>query len=412
MYTIMRTLALLFFLALISSPGRAQNINDNKIGFGYIQLPLVKINDAFTQYEVRVVHSYIKANEDSLALHEIRKNAAAQQFEIENMRYKRTHDSLVRIHLAQMASWEKQVNSGATTAAGGAIPQPTPPAFPQPPAYPDILPLTLHSEVDEQAFQNGMEIGGFEKGLGGFIVNIDILPLRDIQIEGRKKGSGANTRYEYTCKYILPIQVKVESPTQGTVLETVLLDTPQSYELPKQSSNYDHLLYMLERKETFFAELEKSAREKAFAFVNAYLNDQVGYVNKQRNTEIYSVKRFKDYDYTDVTNAYTATVRALSLIQMDRDWSTAQPKLAEAMKMWEEIMMESNTYDGKARINDKITAMIQCNIAEIQFWQTKFNEADATLNLVLNSGVLKGKSHARDAGSFYDEMEKRWKVNY
>lgn len=408
----MRTQVLLFILAMVAATGWAQNINDNKIGFGYIQLPLIKINDAFTQYEVRIEHSYAKANEDSLALHEVRKNAAAQQFEIENIRYKRAHDSLVRIHLAQMASWEKQVNSSATTSSGGAIPQPTPPVFPQPPAYPDIPPLTLHSEVDEAAFRNGMEIGGFEKGLGGFIVNVDILPLRDIRIEGRKKGSRANTRYEYTCNYILPIQVKVESPTQGTVLETLLMDTPQSYELPKQSSSYDHLLYMLERKETFFTELEKSAREKAFAFLNAYLNDQIGYVNKQRNTEIYSVKRFKDYDYTDVTNAYTATVHALSLIQVDRDWSSAQSKLAEAMKMWEEIMMESNTYDGKARINDKITAMIQCNIAEIQFWQKKFNEADATLNLVLNSGVLKGKSHARDAGSFYDEMEKRWKANY
>ena len=113
-----------------------------------------------------------------------------------------------------------------------------------------------------------------------------------------------------------------------------------------------------------------------------------------------------------MTNAYSATVQALNLIKNDRDCSGAQEKLEAAVALWNEIMLESNTYDNKARINDKITAMIQCNIAEIQLWQTKFSEANTLLNLVINAGVMKAKSHAKKMKPFYENREKRWNVNF
>ena len=177
-------------------------------------------------------------------------------------------------------------------------------------------------------------------------------------------------------------------------------------------SQYDFEIYMLDNEKRFYDELELYARTKAIAEANSFINDQVGYVNKRRNTEIYSVKKFKNYDYSDVTNAYSATVQALSLIGNDRDRSSAQDKFDAALELWREIMQESNTYDKKARINNKISAMIQCNIAEIKIWQSKFNEANATLNLALNSGVLKAKIHAKKMPSLYSSLEQRWRVNF
>jgi hypothetical protein len=226
------------------------------------------------------------------------------------------------------------------------------------------------------------------------------------------KGTGAATKYQYTCEYVLPIEIKLETPTQGVLLERVIFNEKRLYGMKEQSSQYDHQLFMLDNADQFYADLESYARNNAIKEASNYVNDQVGYVNKKRNTEIYSVKGFKGHDYSDVTNAYSLTVQALSMVVKDRDCSSAQDKLEAAMKLWEEIMMESNTYDNKARINDKVSAMIQCNMAEIQLWQAKFSEANATLNLAKNAGVFKAKSHANSMASFYAERQQRWEVNY
>ncbi len=409
---LMKRTVLFLGLLYFSFSGYAQNINDNKVSIAYTQLPLIKIDEAFKKYEVRVEHAYQSANEDSLMLFQARQDAAMQQFERLRIQYQQMRDSLDRQHLRQLSQWEKQTNAGAVGANGQPLPKPNPPMYPEAPIYPNVPQPQLHTAYDETNVQSAMQIQGFEQGLGGCILTITIQPIRDIRILEKRKGSGSSTKYQYTCEYVMPLTVKLESPTQGTLLQTNLFEQKKSYRMQEQKSRYDHQLFMLDQADQFYTDLERYARQQAMKDANNYINDQVGYVRRNRNTEIYSVKKFKSYDYSDVTNAYSATIEALNLVQNDRDCSSAQDKLNSAMAMWKEIMMESNTYDNKARINDKISAMIQCNIAEIQLWQAKFNEANATLNLVLNSGVLKGKNHAKRAQSFYNKRSQRWKVNY
>lgn len=408
MKTILLT-GLLFCLCLTSS---AQNISDNNVSFAYIQLPLIKIDDAYHTYDVQVVHSYKSANDDSLLLFNARKDAAQQQFERERIRYQQKRDSLERLYLRQLSAWEINVNAGQLTASGQPLPQPNPPIFPEPPMYPVVKQPRLHADFSDDMIRQMMQIQGFTPGTGGTVLTINLLPLRNIHITERKKGSGSSTKYEYTCEYILPVEVKIESPSQGIVLVQTLFDGKKTYGMSDQKSRYDHQLFMLDQGDRFYDDLERYARQLALKEANDFVNDQIGYVTRTRSTEIYSVKNFKNYDYSDVTNAYSATVQALNLLNNDRDRSGAQEKLTAAMKMWEEIMMESNTYDNKARINDKISAMIQCNMAEIQLWQSKFSEANAMLNLIINSGVLKGKTHAKRMESFYEECTKRWNVHH
>lgn len=391
---------------------QAQNINDNKVSFNYIQLPLIKIDKAFTKYEVRVTHSYKQANEDSLALFEMQKVNAEQNYNLAKANYQRKRDSLERQYLKSLSTWEKQMNAGTAQANGLPFPKPNPPVFPEPPMYQNVKAPRLHSDYDEGIIQKVMNIEGFEQGLGGSMLTIKIQPIRDIRIVQTIKGTGAATKYQYNCEYVLPIEIKLETPTQGVLLERIIFNEKRSYGMKEQSSQYDHQLFMLDNADQFYADLESYARNNAIKEASNYVNDQVGYVNTKRNTEVYSVKSFKDHDYTDVTNAYSATVQALSMLSKDRDCSGAQDKLEAAMKQWEEVMMESNTYDNKARINDKISAMIQCNMAEIQLWQAKFSEANATLNIAKNAGVFKAKSHANSMESFYAERQKRWEVNY
>ncbi len=404
----------LLLIGLLLGTGLAvgQNINDNKVSFDYIQLPLIKIDDAFKKYELRIEHSYKAANEDSLQRFELQRTVAMQQFEIANARYHRQRDSLQYLYLLQLANWEKQVNAGTTTADGKPLPKPNPPFLPDPPVYPNLKAPYFHSDYSDNAIKNEVKIEGFEEGLGGSILTVDLLPIRDIRIVEKKTGSGTSTKYQYSCRYVLPVHVKLATPTDGVLMDIVLFEQTRTYDMKDYKSQYEHQLYMLQYRDQFYAELERHARQKSIREANDYINDQVGYVRRTRHTEIYSVKKFKHYEYSDVTNAYSATVQALSLVGKDRNCSGAQASLEKALKQWNEIMMESNTYDNNARINDKISAMIQCNIAEIQLWMAKFNEADATLNLVLNSGVFKGKSHAKDMQHFYEDRAKRWAVHY
>jgi hypothetical protein len=248
--------------------------------------------------------------------------------------------------------------------------------------------------------------------MGGSVVTVNILPIREVRIIKSKSGSGSSTKYKYRCEYVLPIELTLQSPTQGNLIETVILNEKKSYQMKDYKSEFEHELYMLDNEDRFFSDLELYARRNALNATNTYLNDQAGFVKKTRSTEIYSVKRFKNYEYSDVTNAYSKTVSALQLIANDRDRSGARAQLEQALAAWEQIMEESNTFDNKARINDKISAMIQCNIAEIYVWMARFNEANAMINQVKNAGVLKGKTHAKRVDSYYLSLQKRWDLNF
>ncbi|MDX2359639.1 MAG: hypothetical protein QNK23_02455 [Crocinitomicaceae bacterium] len=400
----------LFILGVSSSFG--QNINDNKISFSYIQLPSIKIDEDYSKYELKIEHGYTVANEDSLSIFALRQQTALQQFEVFNASYVRQRDSLERMYLRNLSYWERQVNAGALTASGQPLPKPNPPVFPSPPAYPNIKAPRLHSEYSDAAIANVLRLQGFEVGENEVVISINLLPMRDIRIVQSRKGSGASIKYVYKCEYVQPIMMTIETPSQGILFQGVLFENKKSYKMKDQKSKYDHQLYMRDNAAVFYRDLEKYARQDAITSANNYLNEQVGFITKTRSTEIYSVKKFKDYDYSDVTGAYSATVNALKLVGGDRDRSGAQDNLDAAMEMWEEIMMESNTYDKKARINDKISAMIQCNMAEIQLWQSNFSSASATLDLAMNAGVLKAKNHAKKMRGFYQQSEQRWNVNY
>ena len=211
---------------------------------------------------------------------------------------------------------------------------------------------------------------------------------------------------------MLPILIKFETPTDGILLQEVILQNKQIYNMKEQKSRYAHMAYILQNENQFYTNLEITARNKALKAANSYINNQLGYIKKTRKTEVYSVKKFKNFDYSDVTNAYSTTVSALQIVGKDLDHSLAKKKLETALAQWNEIFLESNDYDKKARINDKITAVIQCNVAEILFWLNQFDKNQSMLNLAENSSVLKAKNHARSQRNFYAGQKTRWDVHF
>jgi hypothetical protein len=182
--------------------------------------------------------------------------------------------------------------------------------------------------------------------------------------------------------------------------------------MASQTSQYDHQLFMMENKAKLYAEIEAYARRNAINSLSDYLNSQIGYVVKQRVAELYSVKNHKNYDYSDVTDAFNKAVIALQLVSNDNDRSGAIDKIDEALQAHQNVLEESNLSDNKARVNDKITAMLQCNVAELLIWKAEFDKADGLVNIAMNSGEGKAKRHLKDELGFYADQRKRWDANY
>lgn len=390
----------------------SQNINDNKINFKYIQLPLIKIDDQFTNYQVLVEHDYNQANEDSLMLFQARKDLAVTDFERKIVLYQSFRDSLDKIYLSKLATWEKSVNAGLLKPDGTPIDKPFPPNYPMQPAYPNVESPHLHTAFTAESVKQKIALSGFENGLGGIQITIKLLPIQNISIVQTKKGTGTATKYLYSARYALPIAVTLASPTQGVLLETTMFTGAKTYKMSDQKSKYDHQIYMFDHKDEFYNKLELYARKAALTEINNSLNNQFGYVNKSRATEIYSVKSFKNYDYTDVTQAYTLAVQALQKVGADRGRDGAMERLDEAIDAIKLILEESSLSERKTRINPKVTAMLQCNLAELLAWQGEYDKADATVNIAKNSGEGKAKRHCKNLGGFYADQRKRWNVHY
>jgi hypothetical protein len=124
------------------------------------------------------------------------------------------------------------------------------------------------------------------------------------------------------------------------------------------------------------------------------------------------VKKYRDYDYTDVIAAYTASTQALNLVSKDRNRASAYDKLDQAIVKWKNILQDSNPTDEKSRINDKVSAVIYCNLAELLAWRGDYDQAELYTNMALNSGVMKARNHAERMVGFYADQKKRWQVHF
>jgi len=384
----------------------AQNVDDNKVSFAYIQLPLKKLDSSIKTYKTLVNHLYKEANKDSLKMLDIRQKDELFKYQSEYRIWQDKKAILDKDYFTKMAAYEKALN------AGTAATQPLAPIYPTSPIYNPTINVQLHTEIADVDFQKSVSLQGFEQAEGGIIVLIDLYPMRSNKIVERKSGSGTGIKYDYTYQYILPVGITVTTPDGTVLLKQIVMDELQNEHLKSFSSQYDYLVWKIDNEQGLFKNIEQKARANAFSNVNQLLNDQFGFVKMTRETEIYTVKKYKQYEYSDVTAAYTATAQALALVSKDKNRATAIPKLDQAIAKWKGILEESNLYDEKARVNDKITAMIHCNLAELYAWKGDYNNAELELNLALNSGVFKFKNHSERMKDFYTAQRTRWEIHY
>ena len=375
---------------LISLQVTGQNIDDNFVNFNYTQLPLISVDESLRSYRFEVVTGVEGANMDSTATYQIRLDNAVSIYQ------KRMDTWLSKMSLIQ----QQENATGASQSAN----------YPPKPSLELVVKPVQHT-VTTNASAEGIKISGFNEGDNGLLVRYTLLPIKNVKFSYSKKGEAANTKYDYKCSYMLQAKMEVIDPS-NTVLFEKMVGRAKTKGLGKYKSTYDFAKWYMNNRETFYAQIESEGRKAAIAGSGSALDNQFGYINKNRKAEIYSVKKYKDYDYTDVVMAYNQTTEALLKVGNDRDRSGAMDDLEEAREMWLKILEESNLQNKKERINAKISAMIWCNLAEIAVWMADFNEADNQVSKTMNSGIMKAKSHIKGEKSFYADQKNRWNANF
>jgi hypothetical protein len=375
---------LLLMMAGFSTLAMSQNVTENKLSFTYTQLPLNPIEKSATNYSVVVERHYEQANEDSLVAYQARLESATLTYDAEVLAWEQRKKVIYRDYFTKMAVWQKAVNA-ATPAT-----KPTDPIIPPGPIMKRVKDPMMHGDIEDASVTNAITLQGYDQGEGGAIVTVGINPISSMQIVMKKTGTAAQTKYVYTVNYRMPVNVKVEDGN-GIVWQTILLNDVRSYDINTYASQYEHDLWWIDNEATFWSKFESSARNSSMAEVQKQLNDQCGFPLKTRSMEIYTVKKFKDHKYNDLVNAYTAATQGYMKVGTELDHSDSGPKLNQAIAIWKQALGESNVADNKARVNDKVTALLYCNLAEAYLWLNDFDQSLTYINLAKNAGVNKFK---------------------
>ena len=381
---------LIYFTCLFCLPVTAQNIDDNFVTFNYTQLPLTSVEEGLRSYRFEVVTDVEGANMDSTSTYQIRLDNAVSLYQ-----------KRMETWLSKMSLLQQQENSSGLSQS---MNYPTKPSL-------DLVLKPIQHSVSTNATASGIKISGFNEGADGLLVKYTLLPLKNMKFSYSKKGEAANTKYDYKCSYVLQAKMEVIDPSNTVLFEKIVGGT-QIKSLGKYKSTYDFAKWYMNNRTSFYSQIESEGRKAAVSGSAGALDSQFGYINKSRKAEIYSVKKYKDYDYTDVILAFDQTSEALIKIEGSRDRSEAMDALDNAREMWLTILEESNLQNKKERINAKISAMIWCNLAEIAVWMADFNEADNQVSKTMNSGVFKAKSHIKGEKSFYADQKTRWNANF
>ena len=384
----MKNLTLL--ACLISIQAFSQNIDDNFVNFNYTQLPLIKVEEGLRSYRFEVQTDVEGANADSAQVYQMRLDNAVSL-------YKKRMDTW----LSKMSLLQQQENSSGLSQSMN---------YPAKPSLELVL-KPIQNTPSTNASASGIKISGFNAGDNGLLIKYTLLPVKNVRFSYAKKGSGAITKYEYKCSYTLQTKMEVLHPEKGVLFEKIMGGV-RSKGLGKYKSTYDFDKWYMNNRESFYAQIESAGRSAALSSTASTLDSQFGYINKSRKAEMYSVKKYKDYDYTDVILAYNQTSEALLKVGNSRDRSEAMDDLDNARDMWLTILEESNLQNKKERINAKISSMIWCNLAEIAVWMADFNEADNQVSKAMNSGVFKAKSHIKGERAFYEDQKTRWNANF
>lgn len=389
----------------------SQNMQDQKITVKYKQLPLVNINDGSNMYSVAVETPYLQKNQDSLAFYELSKQNYLNEVQaaLENWRLQQTGAG-DRVYWAQMANYENQVNAGVTNAPMPQLPPQAPFTFTKP--YPKA-PFML-KEVNGSSVIAGIKIDGMTQSASAPVkITLVWNGFEKGMMKENKTGTGPTTKYRYEVLYRHRVNIKVEVPGKGLVINEPLMEAEEykKFTTSEFKTKGDFRLWWMDNEKTFWEQRQDEIVMQHVALINAYLNNKVGYPNKQRTIEIYTVKS-KDFDYGDYMNAYKVAQDGFLKVEYGaaKDAEVKQ-KLQEAINIWNEALKSSDINNKKARIDRTVTAASYINLAQAYCWMGDYVNCEINCNKALGVDVGKYNREARPLLEFVRDQKARAEAN-
>lgn len=402
----MKNNILIVIFLVLTSNILAQNIKDHKISFKYIQLPQTPLDKSIKTYEVQFNSEFDKANEDSISAYNLKIESAKlkQESELETWTERKIRTD--KLHLAEMAKWEKAVNAG-----NDSIVMPVKKKYDAYPMLEEVsLPL-LTEDVEESSLLNKISLYGYVKGSDGAIVSFTFYGLQKAEITMKKQGSGATTNYKYEAITKMPIKATFNVPSKGSIYEKTYYFNEQTSLLKKEKSKYDYELWWMDNKNNYWKSKQANMISSAVTSFNTTINDKYGFPVKSVSAEIYVVKKYKKYNYDEFVTALSDAKVGYREMQQSADREESISKLNKAIAVWQKELKQSDINNGKARINKKITALLYANLATAYLWSNDFDNAELYINKALTIGVLKYKNHCKRLQSSMSDLKLRYDAN-
>ena len=383
-----------------------QNVQDQKVSFRYIQLPSNPIAKGISNFNlVTDLSGYVKSNEDSMSVYQNKLSA----FEAEFATWLEDKKRVDKLYLMELAKWERAVNATVSPAVAPVMPI-KPPYADQP--IKDEIKLPLLTEDVTEAQTNGLiNLEGYTKGEGGAVVKLEILGFQNASIAVKKTGTGAATKYKYTSSCKMPIKVTIEVPGVGVILSETINDNLQTSLIKSYDNQYEHKVWLIDNYDTFWAQKQKAMLNSSLSAVNALINDKCGFPDRSISTEIYTVKKHKGHDYSDLIDAYINVKSGYDLLFKDAERKSAIAKIEDGIEIWEDALEENNPFDNKDRINKKVTALLYANLAEACMWTNDFESAENYLQKAKVGGVSKYKNIAKRLQVVLNGLKARYEAN-
>jgi hypothetical protein len=399
--------ALLFLLPAL---GFTQVMQDQKAVVKYTQLPAVKINDGSKMYAVVVETPFLQKNQDSLAMYELTKQNYFKEVEAALESWRMQNSGGDRTYWAQMAAYENQVNAGTP---GAVMPTLTPAAsfvFSKPyPKKPFLL-----KEVNGPSVMSGIKIDGFSQSPDAPVkITLTWNGFERGTIKENKTGTGPTTKYKFEIQYRHRVNIKIDVPGKGLVVNEAIAETEgfRQFTSSEFKTKADFKLWWMDNEASFWEQRQNEIVMQHVATINNYLNEKVGYPKKQYGLEIHTVKKSKDYDYTDLLNAWTAAQDGFLKVEYPDKDAEVKQKLQQAVDIWNKALLESNVNDKKTRIDREVTAAIYVNLAQAYLWMGDYVNAELSCNKALGVDFGRYNREARPAIEFIRFQKARAEAN-
>ena len=378
---------LFLFILILTLNLTAQNIKSEDITYNFIKLPLKPVSPKVENYNSSITATYEAENNKLLALFEADKARAEADYQREMSEYPAKIKAADDKYEREMKAWdekstalkivEKQLLNENNRPVKDYVGAPyrktiSPPVLKTSYDYPSLaatyLKIDGYKKADMNALTYQVTLQGFEHSQ----------PM--IKSEIKKEVSRVNnvsTTYDVTYYYIEynfrhPMSVRVANTNNQDVIFLAPTEFTEfkTYKSPSQKTSPSADFTFLLKKS------EESILKENLSFINHLVNDQIGYEVTPRTSSLDYVKSKNDA-HADITEAYNNQMIGLKSLLTNEPLATQ--KLNAAVDAYKNILIESDLFDKKARIDKDVTISIYFNLLEAYFAQRKTLEAETVL---------------------------------